>query len=394
MAEIEFALSIFGLPDGVIQVVRFEGEEEIGRPYRFVIDVISRSETLSVEDLVARAATFSLRSAAGERQIHGVIAEFHEGAEAAGGHYSYQFVLVPRLWLLGLSRNSRSFGTDRALDVAGVVGQLLQSPQGLGLSSDDFAFHLMTADKYPARSYWVQYNETDLDFLHRLIEHWGIFYYFEQGPLKERVVFTDNHRLLPRLNPEHHHLPFRRSAGPILGRMAGVQAVRRRLRPIPRSVRLKDYNHQRPELALRLGRDLHHGDFGHHVEYAANFNTPEEGELFARARSDEWQAQREVFEMQSDCIFMSAGWQFSLHDHFRSTWNHEYLPTAVRHAGTQFVAGAFWEGGEPGEIGYRNHISAIRHATPYRSPRRTPRPIMAGVMPAMIDAPDPDHHRA
>ncbi|MGO1081361.1 phage baseplate assembly protein V, partial [Inquilinus sp. CA228] len=67
---------------------------------------------------------------------------------------------------------------------------------------------------------------------------------------------------------------------------------------------------------------------------------------------------------------------------------------AVLHAGTQYVAGAFWEGGEPGEIGYRNHISAIRHATPYRSPRRTPRPIMAGVMPAMIDAPDDYNDRA
>ncbi|MGK9237398.1 hypothetical protein KXS07_37320, partial [Inquilinus limosus] len=141
MAEIGFTLSVFGLPDGVIQVVRFEGEEEIGRPYRFVIDVISRSETL--ENLIARSATFSLHSAAGERHIHGVIAEFHAGAEAAGGYYSYQFVLVPRLWLLGLCRNSRSFGSDGALDVAGVVGQLLRSPQGLSLASDDFAFHLM-----------------------------------------------------------------------------------------------------------------------------------------------------------------------------------------------------------------------------------------------------------
>ncbi|MGK9248024.1 hypothetical protein KXS07_37195, partial [Inquilinus limosus] len=62
--------------------------------------------------------------------------------------------------------------------------------------------------------------------------------------------------------------------------------------------------------------------------------------------------------------------------------------------GTQYIAGAFWEGGEPGETGYRNTISAIRHATPYRSPRRTPRPIMAGVMPAMIDAPDDYNDRA
>ncbi|MGO1081371.1 contractile injection system protein, VgrG/Pvc8 family, partial [Inquilinus sp. CA228] len=232
-------------------------------------------------------------------------------------------------------------------------------PQALGFSSDDFAINLMNGDKYPARSYWVQYNEFDLDFLHRLIEHWGIFYYFEQGSEKEKVVFTDNHRLLPRQSPEER-LPFMPMADTVLGRMASVQSIHRDLRPVPKSVQLKDYNYQRPELALEVSRDVDHGDFGRYFEYAANFQNRQEGEIFAHSRSDEWEAQREVFEMQSDCIFMSAGWQFSLHDHFRSTWNHEYLPTAVRHAGTQYVAGAFWEGGEPGEIGYRNHISAIR----------------------------------
>ncbi|MGO1081342.1 contractile injection system protein, VgrG/Pvc8 family, partial [Inquilinus sp. CA228] len=169
MANIAFELSVTGLPDDVIQVVRFEGEEELGRPYRFVIDVVSRSETLSAEDLIARSATFSFSSDAGERQVHGIVAGFREGAEVAGGYYSYQFVLMPRLWLLGLSRNSRSFGSDGDLDVAGVVRQLLEDPQALGFSSDDFAINLMNGDKYPARSYWVQYNEFDLDFLHRLI---------------------------------------------------------------------------------------------------------------------------------------------------------------------------------------------------------------------------------
>ncbi|MGH6913559.1 MAG: type VI secretion system Vgr family protein, partial [Geminicoccales bacterium] len=391
-AAISFEVSVSGMAPGALRVVTVEGEEALSRPYRFEIEAVSDDPNLAVDALPGKPATLTMRRETDERQIHGVIAEVDENGMAAGGFYAYRLVLVPRLWLLTLSRHNRTFGTVTPMTVVEVVSAVLSERDGLQLGGEDYAFRLSDPGAYPARPFWAQYNESDLDFISRLLEHWGIAYYFEQGADEEKLVFVDSNIMMPRQQIDGD-LPYDSRAGAPLGGRGIAQSLRRRLRPVPKQARLKDYNYELPQLALEASQPVADGTFGEYVEYAAHFRDTAEGNVLARARAEELGSRRDVFELETDSLFVSAGQLFSLHDHFRSALNQDYLPTVVRHFGEQPLAGAYANQGGA-RPGYHNEVSAIPAETAYRPARRTPQAKVPQLMPAVVDAEEAMSERA
>ncbi|WP_110688082.1 type VI secretion system Vgr family protein, partial [Salinicola aestuarinus] len=142
--------------------------------------------------LMAQPATLSILQADGSyRRLHGLVSEAALLGEDGGVAY-YQLTLVPWLQLLALGRNSRIF-QDRS-----VVDVLTQVFDDVELARGRYRFELRR--DYPARSYCVQYRESDLNFVSRLMEEEGLWYYFEYASsdaddAQERDTF-DGHRLV------------------------------------------------------------------------------------------------------------------------------------------------------------------------------------------------------
>src|SRR5215510_4047360 len=180
-----FAFKSAGLAADAVQVSEFTGVEEVSHTFRFVVQLTSTDGELDLDAVIGQPATLALMRQDGEMSpIHGIVQDFQQKAFTTGNYY-YEATLVPRLWLLSLNHQCRVF---QNLKVDEIVTEVLKQA---GFGARDFRFVLRAA--LPTREYCVQYRETDLAFVQRLLEHEGIYYFFEQPSSGgEVVVFTDD----------------------------------------------------------------------------------------------------------------------------------------------------------------------------------------------------------
>jgi type VI secretion system secreted protein VgrG len=287
--------------------------------------------------------------------------------------YAYTATLVPALWQLGLSHRSRVF---QDMTVQGIVSTVLQED---GLSATDFAFDLETS--LPTREYCVQYRESDLSFIMRLLEQEGIYFFFEQTGSKEKVVFTDQRASSPAIEGDAT-VAYHSGAG-LVPPAESVREFTTEHQLVTGTVILKDYNYRTPETQLRSTSQINSEMPGVYYEYGDHFKDEGDGDRLARIRNQEIEARRHVFNAESDCPAMRAGHTFSLGQHFRPDLNSEYLLVRVEHEINQGSGvGLSPESEGPG---YVNRFTCIPAATPFRPARTTPVPRLPGVMTARVE---------
>ena len=152
---------------------RLVGEQRISEPFRYTLDCFSQQGDIELKTLMAQPARLSvLQADGGYRHLHGLVSEAAMLGEDGGVTY-YQLTLVPWLEMLKLGRNSRIFQNRSVVDI------LSQVFDGHDLARGGYRFDLRR--EYPARSYCVQYQESDFQFVSRLMEEEGLWYYFEHS---------------------------------------------------------------------------------------------------------------------------------------------------------------------------------------------------------------------
>jgi type VI secretion system secreted protein VgrG len=206
----------------------------------FVMDIQVRVELTKVsmvkgEDLLGKAVAISLELPnQGVRLFHGLVSRFSEGGQDGRFRYYYMQV-VPWLWLLTLTSNCRVFQKQSVPDI---IQKIFQDRH----FTYDVRAALRPGD-YTQRDYCVQYRETDFNFISRLMEEEGIFYFFEvvvEGDtVRHRLVIADS---LTKTNPCPGQGPANYlSTGPLGGRVNSWQMTHS-LRP--GQVSLRDYHFQ------------------------------------------------------------------------------------------------------------------------------------------------------
>jgi type VI secretion system secreted protein VgrG len=371
-----FSFETSAVSADTLQVVDFSGVEEMSRTYRFVVRLASDDPELDLDAVIGKPATLKVQRREGDAlPIHGVVSEFHQGARISDW-YSYEATLVPRLWLLSLSFQSRVFQQMRVDEIVSDV--LKQS----GFGSRDFRFALKA--KLPQREYCVQYRETDLDFIQRLLEHEGIYYFFEHpADGNEVVVFTDDRGESADIDGGRK-VEFHSGAGLVSDDdIETVREFRARRQVVTGHVVLKDYNYRTPETQLVSRAQLSTEMPGVFYDYGAHFKNAGEGDRLAKVRSEELEAGRCVFHGESDVPSLRSGHVFALAEHFRSTFNSDYLITRVEHTGSQ--GRGFGLGFEAPVASYKNTFSAQPATTQFRPARATQIPRISGIITARLE---------
>ncbi|MEJ2041096.1 MAG: type VI secretion system tip protein TssI/VgrG, partial [Desulfosarcinaceae bacterium] len=324
-----------------------------------------------------------------ERRVHGVVAECDLLDALPDDRFHYRVVLVPRLWLLSLSRQNQIY---QKLSIPDIVSQeiVASSAKGItkdaasGLAGDDFEMRLTRA--YPQREYTVQFRESDLDFISRLMEHEGIFYFFEQLEDREKMVLSDNNVHFAALE-EDDTLAYRPASGMARAEDEAVLSFAVKHRRVPRKMVIKDYNYRMPHLTLQGEALIDKKAHGICSDYGDHFKSPEEGDEMARIRAQELLCGKSTYRGHADSIRLWPGWRFSLDDHFRESFNAGYIVTAISHSGRQpLESAAGIDGTQSDASTYDNHFTCIPSGVDYRPPRRTPKPVIQGLMNAHVDA--------
>lgn len=178
-----------------------KGQERLGRLPRFELDMVSgvdmlgKPKDIDLHALIGTRATVKLEldgMVPMQRYWDGYIVRAERG-ERHGRFVRYTAVLRPWLWFMTRTRNSRVFQSMTVKDIlAKVLGEYSPGAHEMRL--------LMP--KYPTLDYCVQHNETDFDFVSRLMERFGIYYFFEHTSSKHTMVLVDltiTHK--PKQNP-------------------------------------------------------------------------------------------------------------------------------------------------------------------------------------------------
>src|SRR5437762_4149653 len=169
------------LGDDALLLQGFAGQEGVSTPFSYTLDWRSENASIDPAKLLKSAACISLQLADGSmRPFHGLISRFTQ-LERADDLVAYRAQLVPWLWFLALSSDCKIF---QNLSVLEIVEQVFKA-QGY---SD---FEIKCTKSYPKREFCVQYRETHLNFVSRLLEDEGIFYFFEHSKDKHTLTLAD-----------------------------------------------------------------------------------------------------------------------------------------------------------------------------------------------------------
>src|SRR5262249_9342241 len=161
----------------------FEAEESMSQLFRYRLDFLTK-QTIKPEDVLHQTATVRLSpTGGGERFFHGHIVRLSAGPMWKYDYRRYGIELVPWTWFLTRTTDCRIFEDEKVPDI---IEKIFKD---LGFS--DFDLSGVDKGKHPKREYCVQYRETDFNFVSRLMEEEGIFYFFKHELGKHTMVIAD-----------------------------------------------------------------------------------------------------------------------------------------------------------------------------------------------------------
>ncbi|MEZ6234611.1 MAG: type VI secretion system tip protein VgrG [Phycisphaerales bacterium] len=367
------------------------GQETLGRPFSYDLDLVSENHAIDLNAMLG--ANVTLRIARGSEQpprfINGLVSRFAQGA-TGGSFTEYRATIVPWYWFLTRLTDCRIFQNKDVPTIAATLCRLH--------ISTDFD-HGRLAESYLPWENCVQYRESVFDFLSRIQEQEGIYYYFKHEDGKHTLVLADapsSHDPIPG----HETIPDYPPAENLQREVEHLRSWDIEMEAQTGGFTVKDFNFKTPKddisakLAAPKGHDLSEFE---QFEYPAEYEEFAQGETLAKVRLQELHARSEIASAEGDVRMMQAGYTFALTDPtnaLRPDQPREYL---VTHSSIRAVQDLFQSGGDQGEDLFICRFRAIPKDTTFRPPRTTPKPIIPGPQTATVvgkegEEIDPDEH--
>jgi type VI secretion system secreted protein VgrG len=362
---------------------KFSGTEALSAPFEFRISMLSTDFSVNLKALLRTNVTVTIYLADGtERYFNAVfrsITHAKEGDDVTAVRDNmgvsnpardlavYDAVLAPQVWFLSLDADCKIF---QSMSVPDIVGKVLKDH---GISDYQFRTH----GSYPARDYCVQYRESSLNFISRLLEDEGMFYFFEHTATRHTMVFADKSSLLPPC-PNQPAAEYSYDQEGWVGQgEEGVATLERVEQAHTGKVAVTDYSFEKPSLSLLSNLADDHEEV---FDYPGKFTEVSEGERYARVRLEEREAQQFVVNGSSRCRAFRPGCNFKLKGHYRADTNQDYFLTAVTHTAVDST----YRQDKDGSHFYANTFKAIPKSIPHRPARQTERPTVRGLQPALV----------
>ncbi|WAH58661.1 type VI secretion system tip protein VgrG [Pseudomonas silvicola] len=363
------------LADDVLLLKDMGGVEELGRLYAYDLQLTSRDPDIDLNLLLGKPMSLGLQLDDGSmRYFHGFAARCSQN-NGRGQFASYQVTLRPWLWLLTRTSDCRIF---QHMTVPQIVKQVFRD---LGFS--DFEDLLTLA--YREWEYCVQYRETSFDFVSRLLEKEGIYYFFRHEKDRHVLVLADAYGAHVSA-PGYATVPFYPRDGQQRERdhlfdWRLAQEVQ------SGSVELNDYDFQRPsariDVRAEVPRPHDYADYPLY-DYPGAYVQSQDGEHYSRTRVEALQSLHERVELTGNARGLGAGHLFSLSNFARQDQNREYLIVANRY----FITQEDLETGQgASQLQFESHLSCIDAQQSFRPLALTHRPIVRGPQTAVVVGP-------
>ncbi len=367
--------------DNVLLFARMSLQERISEPFHAELTLLSEKSDLDADQILGKALAVHLDTGHTVRHFHGVVTEFAQ-AEPLERFYEYRAVMRPWYWFLTRAADCRIFQGKSVPDIV----QTLCKPVPL----QEIETRL---GSYQPRDYCVQYRETDCNFLSRLLEQEGIFYFFEHSSSKHVLVLVDDVSKC-RTVDGYDSVPFYPPTTTHALRVRDhVQtwSVQKSFRTGNFATRDYDFQHPSPVLAGTASVSRKHDASKFEVfDFPADADqlTSSGVEHVAKLRVQELQAAQLVARGSGDAAGLAVGHVFKLTDHKRTGLNIQYLVTATT---IELTSGSYHAGSSSAQgTEFSIDVEAVDVREPFRPARVTPKPVIHGTQTAVVVGPKGD----
>ncbi|MGH8419848.1 MAG: type VI secretion system Vgr family protein [Pseudomonas sp.] len=361
-------------PD-VLLLKNMSGGDELGRLFNYELELTSSDDAIDLNLLLGKPMSVSVQLSGGEsRYFHGLVARCSQNVDT-GQFASYQVTLRPWLWLLTRTSDCKIF---QHLSIPQIIKQVFRD---LGFSDFEDAL----SRSYREWEYCVQYRESSFDFVSRLMEQEGIYYFFRHEKDRHVLVLADAYGA-HQAAPGYESVPFYPPDGQHRER-DHISDWRLAQEVQPGSLELNDYDFQRPSARIdvrsAMPRPHSAGDYPLY-DYPGTYVHSQDGEHYARTRIEAIQSLHERVEFNGNARALSAGHLFSLTGFSRQDQNREYLIVGTRYLVTQE---SLETGGNSAGLQFESTLTCVDAQQTFRPLPSTIRPIVKGPQTAMVVGP-------
>ena len=364
-----------------MSVLSFKSQERISSPYLAEVSLACSSE-ITFENIIQKEALLTLIGLESDRYIHGIVRKFeHIGISGAGTDkekYIYRTEIVPYTQLLSLEQDCRIFQNK---NVQEIVADIFKDS---GVPSDRYEFRLK--NKEHKRRFCVQYRETDLDFINRILQEEGIYYFYEHSKDKHLMVFADD--------PTRHKSIAGNSKitfKPPSGRVPETEVINniefsQRLRPGTYSQTNYNFKHVSTPLDMKDKSKEENVQKYEIYDYPGQYGEQDKGKKLTRISREAYNALQEQVIGESNCPRLLPGQTFSLDGYDLESFDKEYFLIEVTAAGGQ--AQALEEVSGSGETSYGNNFVAVPSSINYRPKKSIEKSYVRGIQTATVVGPE------
>jgi len=357
------------------------GDEEMNRPFQYIVDVLSKGRDIQLVDALGEKMTITVeQSLTGARCFNGYVTRFTQ-VGMHGNYYHYRAVLHPWLWFLAHTSDCRIFQNK---SVPEIVEKIFRK-----YPNNDFKLVLeKPGADYPVREYTVQYRETDLRFINRLLEEVGISYHFVHGIDTHTLVLTDSiagreHRFGYDTVPLR--TPGETGQTECLSHWSTAQEIK------TAAYVLRDFDYLKPRAPLLSqlvpGDDPNRELLGEMYDYPGRFQTQDAGDQTVKVRLNEAQSYYETVTASGSVRGVGVGNVFMLTEAPWSDGKTEHLIVRARYE----LQGKLPESGpDAGQDRFECQLTLVESHVPFRPVTRTPKPVVQGPQTAIVVGPKKD----
>ncbi|AOJ10567.1 type VI secretion system Vgr family protein [Burkholderia mayonis] len=366
-------------------LVDFQCAEGLSQNFEIHVRLASQDPNIELKKLIGQSVSITLQltdalASSEERYFHGYVANFAH-LDNDGGFAVYSATIVPWLWMLSRRRDIRIFQEE---NTEAILSKVFREYGKIA----SFEFRLSKGTKN--RSYCTQYRETDLEFVERLMQEDGLFFFFEHAKDGHKLIITDNSIAAKPIDGRSPLLQY--TKGEALDNLAVVTSFQASRQLESNSVGLKTFDYKAPHARRFVsgGTEVNQGEVPSYEVYdylgEHGFADSDRGEELTRFRTQALAANSKVFVGTSTSRRLSPCRYFELDDHYdhdnAKPEDRQFLITSVTHSGTNN-----YQAGE-GAATYHCSFTCIRKKIPYRPAFTIERPSIIGPQTAIVVGPE------
>ncbi len=375
-------------------ITSIEGSEYISAPFEFSIQISSPAENLKPNQVIGKKLSVAIdRGDEAPRWINGYISHLSAGDFSMSQDKQslpsriYRIKLVPWLWFL--DRSARCFVYLPALEtksLAEVFDVVVNHVKGYGHidpSFDTSRAKIMASRKY---EHMVQYRETDFNFLSRLLEKHGIYYYFEHTETDHKMILADDSSYPEAIEKSVRCTP---SMGDQMSKDV-ITSWQHSYEFVSGERAQTDYDFEKPSTNLYVNTPKHADVEVPNSKYKLydnpnDYKEKSDGIQEVSRRMEEEEVRYDTVWANSNCKTLLPGYVFKLSEHHscKTEEGRSYLVTSVMHVGAQ--PGPFVDQGTAAQ--YQNELFCIPKERQYRPRVVAVQPNISSVQTAVVVGP-------